>query len=120
MVDFSIKRPIPNTNKETTGNLLRAVPYENGFHFFCTDGHYTGETAVSISTFTRDLERQDIESIRFHFERGDFQKWLKTTIGDEELAQKIDNLPKKVTDEALRKQLVATLQKRLSELQSAK
>ncbi|HUK85853.1 MAG TPA: hypothetical protein VLU95_08315 [Candidatus Acidoferrum sp.] len=43
----------------------------------------------------------DIQSIRFHFERGDFQKWLRTTIGDEELAWRIDNLDKTAPDELI-------------------
>ena len=58
-----------------------------------------------------------MQSVRFHFERGDFQKWLRTTIGDEEFAQRIDNLDKKVPEEALRQQLTDTVQKRISELQ---
>ncbi len=57
-----------------------------------------------------------MQSIRFHFER-DFQKWLRTTIGDEELVQRIDNLDKKVPEETLRQQLTDIVQKRISELQ---
>jgi hypothetical protein len=59
----------------------------------------------------------DIQLIRFHFERRDFQKWLRTTIGDEELAQRIDNLDKTAPDEPIRQQLSEMVQKRISELQ---
>ena len=89
----------------------------DGFHFFAPDGHYSGETATSLCTFLRDIGRMDIQSIRFHLERCDFQKWLRSTIGDEELALRIDKIDKKTADEPLSQQLTETLQKRISELQ---
>ena len=81
------------------------------------DGHYSGETATSLHSFLSDLKHLDIQSIRFHFESGDFQKWLRTTIGDEELAQKIYEIDKTTPDEPLRRQLSEIVQKRISELQ---
>ena len=104
-------------NAEKAQKILNPVPYEQGFHFFAPDGHYSGETATSLCTFLRDLQRLDIQSIRFHFERGDFQKWLKSTIGDDELARRISNLDKTASDEPIRQQLSETVQKRISELQ---
>ena len=47
------------------------------------------------------MDRVDIESIKFHFDRGDFQKWLRTTIGDEELAQTFDKLDKTISEKDL-------------------
>ncbi len=47
----------------------------------------------------------DVESIKFHFDRGDFQKWLRTTVGDEELALTIDKLDKNISEENLREKL---------------
>ncbi|MGE5575097.1 MAG: hypothetical protein ACM3UL_03080 [Ignavibacteria bacterium] len=102
---------------EKAQKMLSPVPYEQGFHFFMPDGHYLGETAVSLCIFLKDLGTIDVQSIRFHFDRGDFQKWLKNTIGDEELAVKIDGLEKRIPDEELRKQLTDIVQKRISELQ---
>jgi hypothetical protein len=104
-------------NAEKAQKILSPVPYEQGFHFFAPDGHYSGETATSLCSFLRDLQHLDMQSIRFHFERGDFQKWLRNTIGDEKLAQKIDNLDKTLPDEPLRNQLSEIVQKRISELQ---
>ena len=104
-------------NAEKAQKILSPVPYEQGFHFFAPDGHYSGETATSLCSFLRDLQHLDMQSIRFHFERGDFQKWLRNTIGDEKLAQRIDNLDKTVPDEPLRHQLSEIVQKRISELQ---
>ena len=102
---------------ETAQKILSTVPYSQGFHFFMTDGHYSGETARSLSAFLKDLGHIDIKSIRFHFERGDFQKWLRTTVGDDEVAKRIDNLGKKVPEETLRQLLTDIVQKRISELQ---
>ena len=104
-------------NEETAQKILSPVPYDRGFHFFMPDGHYSGETAMSLCTFLRDLGSVDAESIEFHFERADFQKWIRTTVGDEELAQRIDKLDKNLREEALQKQLTDIVQKRISELQ---
>ena len=65
------------------------------------DGHYSGETAMSLCSFLRDMGSVDVQSIKFHFDRGDFQKWLRTTVGDEELARIIDKLDKKIPEENL-------------------
>jgi hypothetical protein len=102
---------------EKAQKILSPVPYERGFHFFAPDGHYSGETASSLCSFLRDLQHVDMQSIRFHFDRGDFQKWLRGTIGDEELSGRIDILNKTASDEQMRQQLVETVQKRISELQ---
>jgi hypothetical protein len=104
-------------SNEKAQKILSQVPYAQGFHFFMSDGHYSGETAMSLSSFLKDIEHIDIQSIRFHFARGDFQKWLRTTIGDEELAQRIDSIDKTVQDEPLIHQLTEIVQKRISELQ---
>ncbi len=82
------------------------------------DGHYTGETAMSLCSFLRDLGSVDMQSIKFHFDRGDFQKWIRNTVGDEGLARIIDELDKKIPEEKLPEELADILQKRISELQS--
>ena len=84
------------------------------------DGHYTGETAMSLCSFLREMGSIDIESIKFHFDRGDFQKWLRNTVGDQELAGTIDKLDKKIPEEKLREKLADIVQKRISELQSTR
>ena len=104
-------------NVETAQKILSPVPYDHGFHFFMPEGHYTGETATSLCSFLRDLGSVDAESIKFHFERADFQKWIRTTIGDEELAQRIDKLDKKLPEQTVQQQLTDIVQKRISELQ---
>ena len=101
---------------EAAQKILSSVPYAQGFHFFMPDGHYTGETAMSLCWFLRDMGSIDIQSIKFHFDRGDFQKWLRTTVGDEELARTIDKLDKKIPEESLQEKLADIVQKRIAEL----
>ncbi len=104
-------------NSEAAQKILMPVPYAQGFHFFMPDGHYTGETAMSLRSFLREMGSINIQSIKFHFDRGDFQKWLRITVGDEELAQTIDKLDKKIPEENLGEKLAVIVQKRISELQ---
>jgi len=104
-------------NAEVAQKILAPVPYAQGFHFFMPDGHYTGETAMSVYSFLRDLRSVDAQSIKFHLDRGDFKKWLRNTVGDQELAGIIDKLDKKIPEEKLGEKLADTVQKRISELQ---
>jgi len=97
-------------------NLLNTVPFENSFHFYTELGKYTGITASSIVEFAEKLKTVPIQSVTFHFQRQDFQKWLKNTIGDEELAKRIDQINAWVHEENLRKELSKTVQNRITEL----
>ena len=97
-------------------NLLNTVPFENGFHFYTELGKNTGITASSTVEFAEKLQIIPIQSVTFHFQRQDFQKWLKNTIGDEELAKRINQINAWVHDENLRKELFKTVQNRITEL----
>jgi hypothetical protein len=119
LVNTASKGMKTEPSSETASKILRSVPYAEGFHFFLDTGVYLGESAVSLLTFSLTLEKIELKSIRFHFGRCDFQKWIRTAFGDEELAQRIDCLKPQISDEDLRKQLLEILQKRLVELQTA-
>ncbi|MCW4054619.1 MAG: DUF5752 family protein [Candidatus Bathyarchaeota archaeon] len=99
--------------------LLGTVPYEKGFHFFTEHGKYTGITATSLVEFAEKLKTIPVQSVTFHFQRQDFQKWLKNLVGDEELAKRIDQIkewPSFSSDEDLRKELFKVVQTRISQL----
>jgi hypothetical protein len=106
-------------NSAKAHEILRSVPYEEGFHFFSPDGHYMGETATTLCFFLKDLRSVGVESVRFHFNRGDFQRWLRTTIGDQELANAIDGLDQNISDESLLSQLPDVVEKRIMHLKTA-
>jgi len=98
--------------------FLATVPYSVGFHFFVAEGRYTGETAVSLATFVKDLKAAPIESIDFHFKRADFQKWVADTIGDKELAKAIGDVEKELSGEPLRLRLLEIINARVMELEN--
>ena len=108
------KQTIEKRNKL---NLLNTVPFENSFHFFTEHGKDTGVTASSMVEFSEKLQTVPIQSVTFHFHRQDFQKWLKSTIGDEELAKRIDEIKAGFQEEDLRKELCQRVQNRIAELQ---
>ena len=96
--------------------ILSTVPHDKGFHFFTDLGRSTGETATSLETFAQKLERINADSVKFHFQRSDFQNWIRTTVGDGVLAERINHVSGQITVEDLRNELVKTVQKRISQL----
>lgn len=96
--------------------ILSTVPHNKEFHFFTDLGHDTGEFASSLEMFAQKLEKINVDSVKFHFQRKDFQNWIQTTVGDGVLAERINHLSGQHPVENLRRELVETVQKRISEL----
>ena len=96
--------------------ILRTVPYEKGFHFYISSGNYTGETATSLHDFEMKIQVVPAASVNFHLQRGDFQKWIEDTLGDAELAKRINLIELKLPVEDLRKELLAIVQTRITAL----
>ncbi len=103
---------------EAPAKILETVPYERGFHFFTDIGKYTGETAVSMFSLYEKLRTIEPQSVKFHFQRGDFQNWIRNTLGDMELALKMDEIKADLPSEDMRKAIRKALIKRLEELKS--
>ena len=98
--------------KPTSVKPLRTVPFENGFHFYTALGNYTGITATNLSEFAAKLKTIPAESILFHFQRNDFQKWIKYTIKDAEIAERINREKGAQSTEDLRKEILRILETR--------
>jgi hypothetical protein len=96
--------------------ILRTVPYEKGFHFYTASGSYTGETATSLDAFERKIQVVPAQSVSFHMQRADFQKWIEDTLGDTELAKRISLIELTLPTEDLRKDLLAIVRTRVAEL----
>jgi alpha-amylase len=96
--------------------ILSRVQHDKGFHFFTDLGKNTGETATSLETFAQKLEKIDPDSVKFHFQRKDFQNWIQTTVGDGVLAERINHVSGQRPVEDLRSELVKTVQERISQL----
>ena len=102
--------------KSQSAKLLNNTPYESGFHFFTAIGEYTGITATNLNEFAIKLQTVPAESVDFHFQRKDFQKWIAETIGDNELADKISLFGATRSAEDLRNEMLRVVQERIAEL----
>jgi len=96
--------------KPTSAKSLRTVPFESGFHFYTAIGNYTGITATNLSEFAAKLQIIPLESITFHFQRKDFQNWIKYTLKDAELAERINRAKEEQPAEDLRKEILGIVQ----------
>ena len=104
-----------DSNKKIV-EILRTVPYEKGFHFYTEPGHFTRETATSLDTFEKKLQTVPVDSVNFHLQRGDFQKWIKDTLGDDELAKRVSSIKRTLPVGDMRKELLSIVQTRITEI----
>jgi hypothetical protein len=102
--------------KSKAQSILRSVPYSQGFHFFTAEGEYTGETAIDLFAFYEELKVIDDESVQFHVQRRDFQNWVRNTLGDLELAGKLDQVDTQQPADDLKRELVKIVENRVTEL----
>ena len=105
------------TTAKEASKILESTPYMKGFHFYAAVDHYTEETASNLFEFSKALETIPERSIIFHSQRKDFQKWISQTIGDTQLAERIDKIESTLPAEEIRKRLVTTIRVRIAELE---
>ena len=105
-----------NISESKIRKILSTVPHDRGFNFFTGIDRNTGETATSLETFGQKLEIINDDSVIFHFRRNDYQNWIKTTVGDDVLAERISHISRQLSVEDLRNELVKTVQTRISQL----
>lgn len=96
--------------------ILRKIPHNNAFFFFTGIGQYTGKFATSLSDFCEKIKTADLKSVNFHFQRQDFEEWIRTTIEDSDLANELNEIKKSVGGEELRLRIYQVVEKRLEEL----
>lgn len=95
--------------------ILRALNDKEAFYFYEDIGKPTGQSAKSLPDFLEKIKSVKLESLLFHLQRKDFQNWFKETLGDYELARKIEKiLPSHNVD--LRKKIYSTVENRMKEL----
>jgi len=107
-------------SKSDTSKILSAVASEKGFYFCTAEGVYTGISAISLEDFAYRLDDIDESSILFHYPRGDFQAWIRDTVGDSELADKMFFIQRNISGQQLRLELLKMVQLRISELKAPK
>ena len=76
-------------------------------------GSYTGTGATNLDELAAKLQMILAESVMFHFQRNDFQKWIKDTIGDGELAEKIEIIKEEQSEEDLRREILTITRDRM-------
>jgi hypothetical protein len=114
-----------STAKEETSNAatqakraLSTVNSECGFHFYTAIGDYTGITATSLQDLIEKMREVPVGSVRFHYERGDFQRWIRTLFCDQELAENIGLIKPTFSDEALRAEIIDQIKENLGHLKA--
>ena len=103
-------------NTELIKKILRTVPQNEAFYFFTDIREYTGEYAISLDNFCNRIRLMDLKSVLFHFDRQDFEKWIKGTIGDAILADKIGKIKNSVNREEIRTEIHRIVEQRLFQL----
>jgi alpha-amylase len=96
---------------------LQSFPDERGFTFFYEFARPAHLTVHSLGEFYSALKTVDVESIEFHTERGDFERWIRYVIGDRKLADQLKDVYKqKQSRESLRKRTLSIVERRIQEL----
>ena len=112
------QQPENLNEQEKDPSILRVVPTEQGFHFMTEHGAYIGLTATSLEDFATKLKTVDVESVVYHYYRGDFQRWIDGVLGDRDFANKLYFVATNISGKKLREELSKMLDKRISDLKS--
>jgi hypothetical protein len=85
---------------------LTPVPEEKSFQFYASVDKSLGLTARTLAEFCRLAKQVSYDSLEFHLDRGDFEKWLKEVQSDPVTAEEVDHLKESgLKGESLRKEL---------------
>jgi len=106
-------------NRELASRILRTVPIPEAFLFFTDIGQYNGEFAPSLADLCEKLKKIPLKSIEFHFKRGDFERWIRDTLGDEHLANRISKIDRSTHGKELRTTIQRIVKNRLDQLKAA-
>ena len=110
------KTKFRTTKKEVAQKILSKVPPYSAFYFFRGIGQYDGKFATSLIDFNHKVKTINSNSVDFHFKRRDFENWIRTTVKDTYLADKIAKIDKSIKGEELLTQMCQMIEKRLTEL----
>ncbi|GBC70311.1 hypothetical protein HRbin02_00075 [Candidatus Calditenuaceae archaeon HR02] len=96
--------------------LLRVVPPDRAFHYH-EDGRYIGLSAHSLYELLHTIPLATRESILFHMACKHLERWVRWTIGDGALADRVREIEAD-TSEELVERLTRIIKERISELES--
>jgi hypothetical protein len=101
---------------DQTTKILKSVSDAQAFYFYENVGRPTGKSARNLMDFLNMVNMIKLESLEFHLERKDFQKWFKEILGDHQLAERMEKISL-ADNEELRARIKEVLENRLRELQ---
>jgi len=105
-----------DVNKMDASEILRTVPFDQSFLFFEDIGKYTGILAANLDNFFEIIKKIDVKSLTFHFRREDYERWIRETLHDAQLARRLKRIKKSESGEELRNKILHAVRKRLDEL----
>ena len=108
----------PAVDKATVTRLLRQVPKNEGLMLYKSPGEFTGRTVTGLADLAEKLKAVDVRAVNYQFKRREFEKWIRGTLGDEELARRFGRLNRELHGEKLRNEMMALVRARLDELKS--
>ncbi len=99
--------------------LRTPLPEHKRFYFHASGTSRGSQAAASLWEFREALAAVPTEVLLFHLERGDFERWMREVIHDEELARQLRKIRHRVPEQAqVREMLVAAVSNRYKELES--
>ena len=110
------KGRLETTSRDIAKKILGEVSECCAFYFFNDFNKYSGTYANSLIVFSNALKKIEKESLNFHFNRGDFEKWIRTTIGDSYLANEINKISAYTDEGELLENVCQIIEKRIIEL----
>ncbi len=99
---------------------LRApLPNAKRFYFHTDAQHPGPRSAASLWEFREALETVSVESLHYHLQRGDFEKWIEKVFHDDELARSLRKVRRRaIEDIHLRNELYQAVNDRYERLES--
>ena len=99
--------------------LQAPLPAAKRFYFCDPAGRFAGRVASSLGEFRAVLADAPAASLDYHVYRGDFERWLREVLHDEELARRLRKLAHRgLHGEELRTALYAVVDERYNLLVS--
>lgn len=111
-----VRKPIIERGKAL--RIIRTVPTNEVFHFYKGIDQPTGKFATSLADFCEKVRMVNIGSVNFHLKRGDFEKWFRETIGDGDLARRVNTIAEQAPREKLRDEIYRVVRNRINELKT--
>lgn len=107
----------PKMNKNLVMKILSDLPNGMAFHFYREVNKPLGISSKNLIDFCERIREIDPETFKFHFLRGDFERWIKF-LGDLELAKRLEILREKQHfSENKKNEVYAVIKRRCEDLQ---